>query len=335
MARMEAPGASALLHDRPRAMKIAVLAGGVGAARFLSGLVAADPAAAITVIGNTADDLLIHGLHVSPDLDSVTYTLCGMGDEERGWGVRDESWAALEQLRRLGEEGWFQLGDRDLATHIFRTSRLRAGSTLSAVTSELGARLGLPLCLLPMTDDQVTTRIHTRDGRDLHIQEYLVREACRPEIASFEYRGAAIARPSPGVLEALAEADLVIVAPSNPVISIGPILEVPGIREAVKAAPTVVAISPIVAGRAIKGPAVVMLEALGLSPSALGVADCYRGLAQVLVLDTADGGLAEQVRALGLEPHVCDTMMVGAPARLRLAREVLAAAERRPASALG
>lgn len=333
MARTEAPGARPLTHDRAR--RIAVLAGGVGAARFLSGLVEADPAAAITVIGNTADDFVVHGLHVSPDLDSVTYTLCGIGDEERGWGIRHETWGALEQLRRLGEESWFQLGDRDLGTHIFRTSRLRAGGSLSEVTRELGRRLGLPLRLLPMTDDQVTTRIHTRDGRDLHVQEYLVREACRPAIGSVEYRGAAAARPAPGSLEAIAEADLVILAPSNPVISIGPILAVPGIREAVTAASMVVGISPIVAGRAIKGPAVAMLEALGLPTSALGVADCYQGLLHVLVLDTADGGLAGQVRGRGLEAHVCDTMMVSAGARLRLAREVVTVAERVLASAPG
>ncbi|MHB1638940.1 MAG: 2-phospho-L-lactate transferase [Candidatus Dormibacteria bacterium] len=305
--------------------KIVVLAGGVGAARFLSGLVDAVPGAEITVIGNTGDDFLVHGMHVSPDLDSVTYTLCGIGDEQRGWGIRQESWRALEQLRRLGEECWFQLGDRDLATHIFRTQRLSEGVALSEVTRELGLRLGLPLRLLPMTDQGVTTRIHTEDGRDLHIQEYLVREACQPVISAVEFRGAELARPAAGVLEAIRQAEVVIFAPSNPVISIGPILSIPQIREAVGAAPLVAAVSPIVVGRAIKGPAAAMLQALGLEVSPSGVADYYGELVQLLVVDEQDRGLLAALQPRRLVTHLCDTMMVSAAARRNLALEVLRA----------
>ncbi len=318
-----------------RPLRVTVLAGGVGAARFLSGLVAAQPFADLAVVGNTGDDFLVHGLHVSPDLDSVTYTLCGMGDEARGWGIRDESWQALDQLRRLGEESWFQLGDRDLGTHIFRTARLRDGLPLSSVTEALGARLGLPLRLLPMTDDEVVTRIHTCDGRDLHIQEYLVRDACEPRISAVEYRGVGRARPAPGVLEAIEGAEVVILAPSNPLISIGPILAVPGVREAVAKAPLVLAVSPIVGGRAIKGPAVEMMQAVGLAASPVGIADYYHGLLDILVVDTVDSGLADDLRARGVAPQICDTMMVSEAARRRLANFVLAAARSQLTSATG
>jgi len=249
-----------------------------------------------------------------------------VGDEDRGWGVRGESWATLGQLGRLGEETWFQLGDLDLATHILRTERLRRGRPLSEVTGAIGERLGLPVRLLPMSDQPVPTRVHTTDGRDLHIQEYLVREACQPEIASVEFRHAERARPGPGVLEAIREADLVIVAPSNPVISIGPILAVPGVRSEVEAAPLVVAVSPIVAGRAIKGPAVAMLAALGLPATPAGVAGYYGPLIQMLVMDALDVKLHSAVEAMGIRAHVCDTMMVDRPARRRLAESILEAA---------
>ncbi|HVD03459.1 MAG TPA: 2-phospho-L-lactate transferase [Candidatus Dormibacteraeota bacterium] len=317
----DAPAAGA----SPKGLRIVVLAGGVGAARFLQGLVMAVPDAEITVIGNTADDFTVHGLHVSPDLDSVLYTLGGLGDEERGWGMREESWNVLDRLRSLGEDSWFQLGDRDLATHLFRTVRLRRGRLLSEVTAELAERLALPVRLLPMTDQTVTTRIHTRDGRDLHLQEYLVREQCQPQIKSFEFRGAERARPGPGTLGALRDADLVLVAPSNPVISIGPILAVPGMREEVLAAPQVVGITPIVGGRAIKGPAVPMLEALGLDPSPLGIANYYGSLLQLLVIDQQDEAEAPSVRALGMATHLCDTLMIDSAARQRLAQSVLSA----------
>ncbi|HUY61866.1 MAG TPA: 2-phospho-L-lactate transferase CofD family protein, partial [Candidatus Dormibacteraeota bacterium] len=211
---------------------IVVLAGGVGAARFLRGLVAAAPGAAITVIGNTGDDVVVHGLHVSPDLDTVAYTLGGLADLERGWGLAGETWVVGERLGRLGADTWFQLGDRDLATHLWRSEQLRQGRPLSAVTAALAERLGLPVRLLPMTDQPVTTRVHTADGRDLHIQEFFVRERCLPAIARVEYRGIDRARPAPGVLAALAAAAVVVLAPSNPIMSLGPILALPGVRAA-------------------------------------------------------------------------------------------------------
>jgi LPPG:FO 2-phospho-L-lactate transferase len=295
----------------------------VGGARFLSGLVEAAPTAEITVIGNTGDDFEVHGLHVSPDLDTVAYTLSGHADARRGWGLAGESWTTLGQLRRLGGETWFQLGDLDLATHLRRTELLRAGLSLSAATKQLCERLGVPVRLLPMTDDRVESRVQTEDGRDLHLQEYLVREAARPAIREVVLRGASQARAPRAVLDALASADAIIFAPSNPVISIGPILAVPGVAEAVRAHPLVAAVSPIVAGRAIKGPAVEMLRSRGLDPSALGVAQAYRGLVHLLVVDEVDHDLSRPISDLGVQVHTCPTLMADGAARRRLAEEVL------------
>ena len=306
-------------------LRLTVLAGGVGAARFLSGLVEAAPTADITVIGNTADDFEVHGLHVSPDLDSVAYTLSGQADQVRGWGLAEETWTTLTRLGQLGGETWFQLGDLDLATHLRRTELLRAGLGLTAATAELCRRLGVPVRLLPMTDDEVTSRVHTQDGRDLHLQEYLVREGARPPIREVEVRGASRAMTPRGVLEAIAAADAVLIAPSNPVISIGPILSLPGVEQAVRAHPLVAAVSPIVAGRAIKGPAVEMMRAQGWPPSALGVALAYRGLVDLMVVDAADQELAGEFAELGMRVHFCPTLMADQGARRRLAQEVLSA----------
>ncbi|HEY6537807.1 MAG TPA: 2-phospho-L-lactate transferase [Candidatus Dormibacteraeota bacterium] len=300
-----------------------VLAGGVGAARFLAGLVAVAGEIDLTVIGNTGDDFQAHGLHVSPDLDTVCYSLAGLGDWERGWGLRGETWAAAEQFRRLGADTWFQLGDRDLATHVWRTEQLRRGRPLSEVTARLARQLDLPFTLLPMTDQAVVTRVITKDGRDLHLQEYLVREACQPQILRIEFRGVERAKPAPGVREAIRAADLVVFAPSNPVISIGPILAVPGVRAELAAAPKVVAVSPIVAGEAVKGPAVAMLASIGVQASASGVAALYADLISDLVLDERDQGLRDEVAALGVRPHLCDTLMADQAGRERLARAVL------------
>ena len=297
----------------------------MGAARFLSGLLEAAPGAEITVIGNTADDFEVHGLHVSPDLDTVAYTLSGHADLRRGWGLEGESWTTLRQLERLGGETWFQLGDLDLATHLRRTELLRAGFSLTAATQELCDRLRVPVRLLPMTDDRVESRVRTEDGRDLHLQEYLVREGAQPPIREVVLRGAIRSRAPQEVLRSLASADAILFAPSNPVISIGPILAVPGVAEAVRGHPLVAAVSPIVAGRAIKGPAVEMLRSRGLSPSALGVAQAYRGLAHLLVVDEADRDLSGPIAELGMRVHTCPTLMVDGAARRRLAEEVLAA----------
>ncbi|HUY09010.1 MAG TPA: 2-phospho-L-lactate transferase [Candidatus Dormibacteraeota bacterium] len=314
-----------ITSDRSQ-LRLVVLAGGVGAARFLAGLVAVAPDAQLTVIGNTGDDFTVHGLHVSPDLDTVSYSLAGLGDWERGWGLRGETWGAAEQFRRLGDDTWFQLGDRDLATHVWRTEQLRRGRPLSEVTRRLAERLQLGFTLLPMSDQSVVTRVLTADGQDLHIQEYLVRDSCQPEIRKIEYRGVERAQPAPGVREAIRLADLVVIAPSNPVISIGPILALPGLRAELMAAAQLIAVSPIVAGAAVKGPAVPMLESLGVTPSAAGVAELYADLISDLVMDQKDADLTGAVTALGIRPHLANTLMVDQATREGLATAVLESA---------
>ena len=314
--------------------RLVALAGGVGAARFLRGLVQVVDPSSVTVIVNTADDVERHGLWVSPDIDSVVYTLSGMHDEERGWGLRDETWNGLAALRALGEETWFQLGDRDLATHIWRTARRREGLPLSAVTALQCAALGVGVRLLPMSDDVVTTRIVCEGFGDLHFQEYFVRKQCRPAISSIRFAGVARARPAPGVLSALAECDAVIVCPSNPVISIGPILAVPGVRAALNAVPRCVAVTPIVAGAALKGPAAEMLRAQGVEVSAAGVAGLYADFCSVMVVDRRDAAVARQVEALGLQAIVTETVMSSVADAAALASVVLRAAVGDPGPAV-
>ena len=310
----------------PGTPRIVVLAGGVGAARFLRGLVRVVDPVGITAVVNTADDLERHGLWVSPDIDSVVYGLSGLGDEARGWGVRDESWQALAMLGRYGEETWFQLGDRDLATHVWRTARRRAGRSLTSITAEQCTALGVPIRLLPMTDAVVTTRVRcTGIAAELHLQEYLVREGCAPAIEAIRYENVERARPAPGVLEAIAAADVVVVAPSNPVISIGPILAVPGLGDAVRSASQAIAVTPIVAGAAVRGPAAAMLASRGVEVSAAGVASLYAGLVQAMVVDERDPEVAARVAALGMRAIVCDTIMDGLPRAEALARAVCAA----------
>jgi LPPG:FO 2-phospho-L-lactate transferase len=302
---------------------IVVLAGGVGAARFLQGLVQVVPPDQITVVVNTADDVILHGLHVSPDVDSVLYHLAGLADEARGWGVRDETFHALEMLGRYGDETWFQLGDRDLATHVVRSTLLDSGLPLSAVTDRLRRGLGIDCRLLPMTDSRVETYVRTPDGW-LPFQVYFVQRRCEDPVSDVEFRGVSAAQPAPGVLEALAAADGVILAPSNPVVSLGPILAVPGVRTALRdtAAP-VVAISPIVGGRTIKGPADRMLAGLAREVSAVGVAQDYRDLLDAFVMDTLDASLAGRVEALGMRAVVADTIMRGSAEKAALARTAL------------
>ena len=308
-------------------MRIAVLAGGVGAARFLDGLRRAAGAADVTAICNVGDDFEWHGLHVSPDIDTVIYTLAGMEGEE-GWGVRGDPLAALGELEALGEEPWFRVGDRDLATHVWRTERLRRGEPLSAVTAGLARRRGLRCRVLPVTDDPHPTVVRMPAG-ELAFQDYFVRGRARAEVTGLSFPGAAAARPAPGVLEALADAEIAIVAPSNPFVSIGPLLAVPGVREALAGtAAARVAISPIVGGEAVKGPAAAMLRSLGHEVSALGVARLWAGLADVFVMDEADAALADSVGALGLRAVVCDTLMTGAERREALARRTLEEARR-------
>lgn len=313
--------------------RLLALAGGVGAARFLRGLIDVTDPAQLTVLVNTGDDIQLHGLWVSPDVDSVVYGLSGLADEERGWGVREESWHALEMLARYGDETWFQLGDRDLATHIWRTARRRAGQPLSAITAAQCAQLGIATRILPMTDDVVTTRVRCKALGELHLQEYFVRERCAPAIEGIRYERSDRARPAPGVLEAIAEADALIVCPSNPVISIAPILAVPGIRDALRSVPKGVAVTPIVAGAAVKGPAARMLEWLGVEVSAAGVASLYSDIVQTMVIDGRDPEVAARVEALGMRAVVTETLMDDATKTRELARAVLGSVGLEPAVA--
>jgi LPPG:FO 2-phospho-L-lactate transferase len=304
---------------------IAALAGGVGAARFLDGLARVIPPKNIFVIGNTGDDAEIHGLHISPDLDTVTYTLAGLADPVRGWGLRGDTFHNLEALRNLGAEAWFQLGDRDLATHLFRTERMRAGAKLSEVTREITAALGVKSTIVPMSDDPLPTMVQTKNGL-LEFQEYFVRRRAKDAVRGVLFYGSEEAKPAPGVLEAIVRADAVIFCPSNPLISIGPILAVPGIREALlrRRSPTV-AISPIVGGRALKGPAAKMMRGLKLSASALGVARLYQGIVNVFVLDKEDKAMASKIESLGMKAVVTDTIMSSLFKRKTLARAVMKA----------
>ena len=303
---------------------VTVLAGGVGAARFLRGLLDVVPHEQVTAVVNTGDDTVLHGLMVSPDLDTVTYTLAGAINTETGWGLTDESWQAMAELRRhaaangisptdprTGEAaGWFALGDRDLGTHLYRTSRRRAGATLSEVTAELARSWELGLRLLPVSDDELRTRVTTADGRDLAFQEYFVREHHDVAVQDVRVDGAGSASPAPGVLEAIRSAEVLCVAPSNPVVSIGPLLEVPGVRAELEAArERAVAISPLVGGEALKGPAARLLRELGHEATAVGIARWYAPLVGTLVIDAVDADLADRVEAEGVRCVVTDTIM--------------------------
>ncbi len=310
---------------------IVTLAGGVGAARFLEGVVQVVPPHDVTAIVNTGDDITLHGLYISPDVDIVTYTLAGIVDEAQGWGMRGDTYNTLEMLRRLGADTWFLLGDRDLATHIRRTELLLAGATLSTVTDEFRRSLGVDVRILPMSDDPVGTYIRTPDGL-IHFENYLVQRHAQDQVLGIHFEGTAAARPAPGVLEAIREAEAVLIAPSNPIVSVGTILAVPGVRAALQetSAP-VVAVSPIVGGAAIKGPAAPLMTALGYEVSARGVAACYAGLADVLVIDQVDEALAGDIRAAGMDVLITDTIMRGPAEKRALARAALDAARRKGA----
>ena len=314
-----------------RAGETVVLAGGVGAARLLAGLVQVVDPATLTAVVNTADDLVLHGLEISPDLDTVTYTLAGAIDPERGWGLGGETWQAMESLRRYDGGAWFNLGDRDLGTHLFRTARRRAGGSLSEVTAEIAAAWGLELRLVPVTDDELRTRVtivdDDPDGQEISFQEYFVQRRHAVPVSAVRFAGAEDTAPAPGVLEAIAGAATVVIAPSNPIVSIGPVLAVPGVREAVVARrQDVVAVSPIVAGAALKGPADRLLSELGHESSVVGVARIYAEVASTLVIDTADAALAGAVEAEGLRCVVTDTIMSSPQRSAALAQVVLAVA---------
>lgn len=307
-----------------RLPKTLALAGGVGGAKLAAGLQAALPPGDLTVVVNTADDFEIWGLHISPDLDTVMYTLAGLANPETGWGVRDETFDALEMLGRYGEDTWFLLGDQDLATHVIRTDRLRKGESMTEITAHLSSALGVRSTVLPMCDEPVSTLVHTPEG-PLEFQDYFVRRRQQDEVLGVELRGVEEARISPAVSEALAEAELVVFCPSNPIVSLGPILAVPGMVEALSAstAPKV-AVSPIVGGKALKGPADKMMASLGHEVSVTGVARIYEGILDGMVADRADLDEEKGVVASGMSPLFTDAVMRDEGDRGRLAREVLA-----------
>ena len=316
---------------------VVLLAGGVGGAKLAHGL-AAHLGDRLTVVVNTADDLERHGLAIWPDHDTVMYTLAGLDDRERGWGLRDESWQVMEQLRRLGQDAWFALGDRDIATHLVRTELLRDGTRPTEAARRLQAALGIAPRILPMSDDPVRTRVRIDDNRWLDFQEYFVHRHQEPEVHEVAFEGAAGARPTWEVTTAIRAAQAILVAPSNPIVSVGPILAVPGIPESLAEArrrgTRVVAVSGIVGGRALKGPADRMLASLGHEASALGVARIYAEWVDAFVIDRVDEALAPAIEALGLEVGVTDTIMSDDAARARVAAEMLALAGR-PAAAGG
>jgi len=304
-------------------MKLAVLAGGVGGARFVQALTETIEPREVTVIANVGDDLELHDLYISPDLDTLFYTLAGLGDEERGWGRASETWNASETIGLLGGETWFRLGDRDVGLHLVRTEALRRGEPLSAVTARIAQAVGLELTLLPATDDRLRTRIRTPGG-EFEFQEWFVARGHRDRADEVVYEGAAEARAAPGVLEALEAAELIAIAPSNPFVSIGPILAVGEIRAVVeRRRDRVVAVSPLIGGRAVKGPADAMFTSLGGGTGAGQVTDCYKGLIGSLVLDEADADDAEAVAARGVRPLVTRTLMSEPEARRGLVETVL------------
>lgn len=306
----------------------AVLAGGVGAARFLRGLTAAVDPSQVVAIVNVGDDLTLHGLRICPDLDSITYWLAGVVHPVQQWGRADETHTVAAELRRFGHEAWFTLGDRDLATHLHRSQRLREGGVLSQVTDEIRRAFGVDVRLVPVTDDPVETRIHTVDGRDLHFQEYWVRERAAPDVAGIAFAGVATAKPAPGVVEAILDAEVVLVAPSNPAVSVDPILAVPGIREALRqtTAP-VVGVSPIIGGQVVRGMAHRLLPALGVAVSAAGVAAHYGDLLDGWVLDETDAGQVAAVEATGTRCVATPTLMDDLDVAAALARTCLSLAD--------
>jgi LPPG:FO 2-phospho-L-lactate transferase len=303
---------------------IVALAGGVGGAKLAHGLMLALPADDLTVIVNTADDFKLFGLRICPDLDTVLYTLSGLANPVTGWGIAGDTRATLDAIGRYGRDLWFQLGDQDLATHILRTERLRQGAPLSAVTAELAGALGIATRLLPMTDDPVATKVRTVDGL-LDFQDYFVARHQQDDVLGVAFVGVETASPLGAAIEAIGSAELVVLCPSNPIVSIGPILAVAGYREALRAtgAP-VVAVSPIIGGKALKGPADKMLATLGHEVSAAGVAALYADFVDGIVIDRADEALAPRIEALDVRVLVTDSIMTDVPARQRLAAEVVA-----------
>lgn len=302
---------------------ITVLSGGVGAARLLHALSDVIAPSEIAAVVNVGDDVVLHGLTICPDLDTITYTLAGLNNDELGWGLRGESWRVMSELEELGGEAWFRLGDRDLATHLYRSQRLSEGATKTDVAKELAERLGVAVRLLPVTNDTVTTEFDTTLGR-LSFQEYFVRHHHDVTVRAIEFVGADSAHATPEVLDALREASRLVIAPSNPLISIDPILQIPGVREIVaERREDVVAVSPLIRGEALKGPAARLLGELGYDISTVGVVDFYEGLVGTWIIDEADAALAEEIRQRGVHVEVTTTVMAEADNAERLAKAVL------------
>ena len=312
--------------------EVLAMSGGVGGAKLVLGLAHCLGRDELTIVCNTADDFEHLGLKICPDLDTVLYTLADWSNKEQGWGQADETWSFLDALRRLGGETWFSLGDRDLATHIFRTGLLREGSTLSETVQELSRRMNIAQRVVPMSDQAISTLVKTRTGENLMFQHYFVRDRCEPPVAGFEFQGVSISEPSPGFAKALNSCDLAIICPSNPFVSVDPILAVPGVARTLTARKVpVVVVSNIVAGQALKGPAAKMMQEMDIPMTALGVArhyvDKYEGLVTGFVLDHADADLKDSVESLGLSTIVTKTIMVTLQDKIELGREVLAFAE--------
>ena len=302
---------------------ITALAGGVGAARFLTGLVKLVNGKDLSIIVNTGDDIELFGLHISPDVDIVSYTLAGIVDEEKGWGIKGDTFHCLEALRKFKGEAWFNLGDKDFATHIFRTNLLKRGLKLSEVTARISRLLGLEAAILPMTDDKFETRVLIEEG-SVHFEEYFVKRGGKDEVLGVEFFGADKAKPAAGVLESIREAELVIVCPSNPIVSIGTILAVNGVRDAVKRTDAKkVAVSPIIAGAPVKGPADKLLRGLGFEVSAYSVAKLYSDFLDMFILDVADSAERGKIEQLGIDVVVTNTLMKSLEDKIRLARTVL------------
>lgn len=308
-------------------VRVTLLAGGYGGARMAHGFALLGDEVALTVIGNTGDDLELHGLNISPDLDTVMYTLAGLANAETGWGVRDETWSAAEMLVRYGEPTWFKLGDRDVATHVVRTARLAAGGRLTDVTRDLTRALGVGTTLLPMTDDPVRTKVRTNAGW-LDFQDYFVRRRHQDEVQEIRFDGIETARPTPEVLASIELADLLVIAPSNPYVSVAPILALAEVLDALQSAGApLFAISPIVGGEALRGPTAQMMRSLGTEPSARGIAAHYSGrypnLVDTLVIDETDAAEADAIRARGIEPATAGIIIATDEQQSRLATDVL------------
>jgi len=317
------PTSESLMPAKPK-LKITALAGGVGASKLLLGLYEVMDPTLLTIIVNTGDDIVLHGLRISPDLDIVTYTLVGVVDPKKGWGLRAETFLALKHLAAYGRPNWFNLGDRDLATHIHRTALLAEGKTLSQAADSIRIALGVKSHILPMSDDPIPTIIDSNEG-ELHFQEYLVKRRGEPVVKGIRFAGAESAKPAPGVLEAIREADRILICPSNPLISIGPILGVPQIRDELRARKEkVVAVCPIVGGKSLKGPSDKMLAQLGHDSSALGVAKLYADFTGTFVIDPADNSQSAAIFALGMKVAIMPTVMKTLPQKRKLAGALLA-----------